>query len=189
MAPQYGKVSDSDATFFVQWMESLLLFGVSYVHMFNLTLRDKGDSMFISKAIDYYKTTGSLSFESISLPFETKAPPGGKIEYNAAETLRMIASNDCLYRNMDTYDYILHIDRDELIVPKSFDTYQEYLASVGGTQSLSEYESIVVRSAFFYKQFEPYQTWSWSALRAAFLDCLRERHVAVPPQFSKSSGP
>ena len=53
MAPQYGKVSDLDAPFFVQWMESLLLFGVSHVHMFNLTLRDKGESMIVSKVIDY----------------------------------------------------------------------------------------------------------------------------------------
>ena len=138
-------------------MESLLLFGISEVNMFNSTLRDLGPSHYYTKALHHYMNIRKLSIKQLPFPFKTRTPPSRKYDYNAVETMRMIATNDCLYRNMDKYDYILHIDRDEVVVPKSYNTYQEFLKSVLAPNLDNKYESIIIQSAFFYKQYSPFK--------------------------------
>jgi hypothetical protein len=124
LTAQYGVLSDYDAAFFVQWIELLYKFGVSNVVMYNTTMRSTGQMY--HKALQYYVDIHMLTLIQAPLPFSVNVSIHGD-EFNAVEALRPITVNDCFYRNRLSYWYFIHIDKDEIMIPRQVTTYQEFL--------------------------------------------------------------
>uniref|UniRef100_A0A8D9AU23 Glycosyltransferase family 92 protein n=1 Tax=Cacopsylla melanoneura TaxID=428564 RepID=A0A8D9AU23_9HEMI len=63
------------------------------------------------------------------------------------------ALNDCLYRNMYLYSYIMFIDLDEFIVPKNNTTLVELISWLSKHLSTHSIGSYSFQNAFFYLQW------------------------------------
>ncbi|VDD87493.1 unnamed protein product [Enterobius vermicularis] len=60
----------------------------------------------------------------------------------------LIPYNDCLYRHIDTHNYILIVDTDELVVPLQSNNWSELLRVTIGNETKHPVTSISVRNVF-----------------------------------------
>ncbi|MCL4150494.1 UNVERIFIED_CONTAM: hypothetical protein GTU68_062827 [Idotea baltica] len=67
----------------------------------------------------------------------------------------IITYNDCLYRNIYDFKFIIPLDIDEVIIPVAKDTWAEMLDDYlrEDRQALKRYASLAVRNAYFFKQY------------------------------------
>jgi hypothetical protein len=85
------------------------------------------------------------------LPFSVNLSIHGD-EFNAVEALRPVTVNDCFYRNRLSYWYFIHIDKDEIMIPRQFKTYQEFLKDfLAKNPHENLTPSLEVPSSFYYK--------------------------------------
>lgn len=162
MTAQYGSVTDNDVPFFTQWIEMLFKFGVNKVVMYNSTMRVSGK--FYHKIIKYYTQKGLLEFTQFPLPISHN-PTVKDEELYAVEAIRSLAVNDCFYREIRKHWYFLHIDKDELPVPRNGDeTYQQLLSKFLNTTRIiysgehndtrhrtDQLPAIAMYSTFYYR--------------------------------------
>ena len=89
------------------------------------------------------------------------------------------ALNDCLYRNMNRFKYLMMIDMDEMIIPYQNTTLVEMLSDLG-TRNLiqagkavspSQVSSYSFQNAFFYLQWPDDPTFLTSPPLSALLPC------------------
>ena len=94
MASLYGKLSEEDVPYFVNWMETLHVLGVGHVSMNNASLSFSDDV--IRSAFAYYSDIGWLTM--------THYPPivnhweSPKEDDAATEGINKMATGDCVYR-------------------------------------------------------------------------------------------
>ena len=126
-------------------------------------------AQFYTKALEYYVQKQVLEIRDLAFPLRSfdyfndlDIADSENERWWSSEIVYMVAANDWLYRNRkQMFSYILHIDRDEVVLPPlQTDTYQELLRHF-----LSKHHhhrrrrhvdcvtSIMIRSAFFYTQF------------------------------------
>lgn len=67
----------------------------------------------------------------------------------------LITYNDCLYRNLHSSHFIIPLDIDEIIVPKTYYTWKETLSYLFNSRPnlQEEYASFSVRNAYFLEEF------------------------------------
>lgn len=96
------------------------------------------------------KRTETVKFESPPFrecggnPYEESLWTKRKIE--------VITYNDCFYRNLYEAEFVIPLDLDEIIVPKSSENWQEAFLSHFGDQT-PEYASFSVRNAYFFSDY------------------------------------
>ena len=147
MASFYGKLSTEDVPYFVNWMETLKILGVSEVSINNATLHFMDELP--KKMFDYYQSVHRLTF--------THYPPVHdkwrtlKEEDAATEAINKITTGDCIYRNIKRYWYTLIIDMDEIPVPRYHATYQDFISEYTRKHpNTSSAHCLAMRSSFFY---------------------------------------
>ena len=91
----------------VEWIETQLILGVAKI-IFHV--RDVNREMM--KVLRFYEQLGKVDIESMT------TPDGLDAQWMKNE---MIGFNDCLYKNMYRFKYLLPIDVDEIIVPTRTD--------------------------------------------------------------------
>lgn len=101
----------------VEWLELLKILGASKVFLYELEVHPN-----ISKVLQYYKSTGLVQLTPITLPGDQPNLPGFRHLYlkNKLTNKRqneIIPYNDCLYRNLYSYEYLALLDIDEIIMP------------------------------------------------------------------------
>lgn len=64
--------------------------------------------------------------------------------------LEVLSYNDCFYRNLGNSDYVIPIDIDEIIVPKTENSYQNMINNYFSESKYKKYSSISVRNAYFF---------------------------------------
>lgn len=106
------------STRLVEWIELLGLLGADKIFLYELEVHPN-----ISKVLNYYQKTGKIVLTPITLPGEQPNIPGLRHMYLKSKITskrqnEVIPYNDCLYRNLYSYDYIALMDTDEVILPK-----------------------------------------------------------------------
>ena len=150
--PLFGNFTFRNASYLVSWMESLRYFGVQRAHIIYDALST--DSC-IEKIFQYYVNLGYITFEHIPHQlYETEVP----VNMTDAMSQSVVGPivNDCFYRRLNDYRYTLHIDYDEILVPRYnasyLDVISRYMASHPRDVRAC---SVCSRSAFFYTNTAP----------------------------------
>ena len=111
----------------VEWIELLGLLGAEKIFFYELEVHPN-----ISKVLRYYADRGRIQLTKISLPGEQPNIPGLRHMYLKSKITskrqnEVIPYNDCLYRNLHTFQYIALMDTDEVIMPKNVQTWPELM--------------------------------------------------------------
>ncbi|EFX71575.1 hypothetical protein DAPPUDRAFT_308785 [Daphnia pulex] len=144
----------------VEWIELLGLLGADKIFLYELEVHPNA-----SKVLQHYQETGQVELTPISLPGDQPNLPGLRHLYLKSKIINkrqneLIPYNDCLYRNLNSYDYIALLDTDEVIMPREVSTWNELmekvLAEVPSNKSPSSYN---FRNVYFWDDAEHSHTW------------------------------
>ena len=152
MASLYGRLGADDLPYFVSWMETLQLLGVSEVTVNNALMHLHP---VIVRAFQHYHRLGRLFVTSYPVAHEGEWAQPGRDDA-ATESMNKVATAECFYRNVKRYWWTLIIDLDEIPVPRIAKTYQAYLTNY--FQRFPHHKQahcLTMRSAFFYLSQEP----------------------------------
>ncbi|XP_022244175.1 uncharacterized protein LOC106461494 isoform X1 [Limulus polyphemus] len=114
----------------VEWLEVLNILGAKKVFMYELEIHPN-----ISKVLSYYQNKGLVELTPITLPGNQPNIPGFRHLYLKSKLTHkrqneVIPYNDCLYRNIYSYDYLVLLDVDEVIMPVKHTNWRELMAEV-----------------------------------------------------------
>ena len=129
-AVMFGSFTAEAAPLFIEWFELHRMFGVTEFTLYNATAQLSAD---VQRVFDYYTKRGLLQLHQIQPPDFARHV---KNRY-AADLGMRLALNDCMYRNMYRYRYIVVVDLDEILVPLQHRSYQQLMAQ--RQQSIDEY--------------------------------------------------
>lgn len=138
----------------VEWIELVRHLGADKIFLYELEVHPN-----ITKVLNYYQEKGIVEVTPITLPGYQPNIPGLIHMYLKKKLVNkrqneLIPYNDCLYKNMYKYKYIVIKDVDEVIMPKGQyilwkdlmdDVYQKSLQ-----QKKVERASYNVRNAYFF---------------------------------------
>ena len=114
----------------VEWLELLKILGASKVFLYDLEVHPN-----ISKVIDHYSQEGLVEVTKISLPGNQPNLPGFRHLYLKKKLTdkrqnELIPYNDCLYRNLYSFEYLALLDIDEIIMPLRHDNWSDMMDEV-----------------------------------------------------------
>lgn len=130
----------------VEWIEILQLLGVDKVFVYVINVHPR-----MMKALEFYEIAGKVKVERISMP-------EGLPDRNRSQTQSyqndVISYNDCLYKNMYEYHFLVPLDIDEIVLPTAQDseTWADLLTLViqAGRSIKDElFSAYAVRNVFF----------------------------------------
>lgn len=137
----------------VEWIELLNLLGAGKIFFYNLDVHEN-----ISKVLHYYQKRGIVELSPLTLPGDQPNLPEYqhlylKSKLTAKRQNELIPYNDCLYRNLNSYQYLALLDIDEIIMPLKHHNWYDLMQEVE-TLSLSEQNysraSYNVRNVYFF---------------------------------------
>lgn len=114
----------------VEWIELLRLLGAQKIFLYELEVHAN-----ISKVLSHYQQEGIVELTKITLPGDQPNLVGFRHMYlkNKLTHKRqneLIPYNDCLYRNLYSYDYLALLDIDEVIMPLVHSNWSSLMAQV-----------------------------------------------------------
>ncbi|KAH9423488.1 hypothetical protein DERP_003767 [Dermatophagoides pteronyssinus] len=118
----------------VEWIELLRLLGANKIFLYELEIHPN-----ISKVLDYYQRDGHQP----NLPGFRHLYLKNKLTHKRQNEL--IPYNDCLYRNLYSYDYVALLDIDEIIMPIKHSNWSDLMAEI---QRLSLMEKNYTRASY-----------------------------------------
>lgn len=137
----------------VEWIELLHLLGAGKIFLYELDVHEN-----ISKVLNYYAQRGIVELSPITLPGDQPNLPEYqhlylKTKLTAKRQNELIPYNDCLYRNLNSYEYLALLDIDEIIMPLKHRSWYELMHEVERA-SLKEQNysraSYNVRNVYFF---------------------------------------
>ena len=152
----YGSVPDAEAHWLIEWFELHRLLGVTEIHIYNGTLQLEPQ---IARIFAHYQTQGMLKVTQQPPPVDY--PPA---EYKmAAKMATRSALNDCMYKNMYRFHFMIIVDMDEVIIPAKHDNYTQLMQALNNNNYNNT--SLRFHSKAFYLEYEPLSTNTSSLLR------------------------
>ncbi len=133
----------------VEWMELQHILGVSKVTAYNHSMTDETARIFL-----HYADKGFVDFRQ-TVPFreETDGSPFHRMKMHQAPTV-----NDCIYRNMYSFNKILVLDYDELIVPRLHNKLSKMIAAIDRHYPTDHpARNYIFRNTVFPSEFSPDQ--------------------------------
>ena len=114
----------------VEWLELLYKLGAHKVFVYELAIHPN-----VSKVLKYYESLDKVELTKITLPGEQPNIPEFMHIYLKSKITNkrqneVIPYNDCLYKNMYRYDYITLLDIDEIIMPKTTNSWKELMETI-----------------------------------------------------------
>lgn len=114
----------------IEWIELLNMLGAKKIFFYELEVHPN-----ISKVLKHYVQTGVVDNTPITLPGDMPNLPALrhhflKLKMNHKRQNELIPYNDCLYRNLYSYDYIALLDVDEVIMPINHKGWGDLMESV-----------------------------------------------------------
>lgn len=114
----------------VEWIELIGLLGADKIFFYELQVHPN-----ISKVLQYYEQLGRVDITPITLPGGQPNVPSFQHMYLSKKTNNkrqneLIPYNDCLYRHMYEYEYLVLLDVDEVIMPVQDATWQELIKRI-----------------------------------------------------------
>ena len=136
----------------VEWLEANRMWGVGEINIYATAIDSVTDSI-----LKRYSDTGFVKYR------QSPGPLGDG--YRDAIRLSMSpVINDCMYRNLYRYRYVMSTDIDEMIVPASpHHNYAEMLtaAAAAATRSNAVVHSFVFRNVYFFLDFGATEKEPW----------------------------
>lgn len=123
----------------IEWIEMVRILGASHIFISKLHIHPN-----MEKVIQYYEMLGSISVTNFSLPGSQPNNAGKQHNYIYSDIQKqihneMISLYDCLYRAIiASYDYLIVMDIDEMLVPMKRDTWHELLDDLESNHSNSD---------------------------------------------------
>lgn len=114
----------------VEWIELLGLLGASKIYFYQLALHEN-----VSRVLRHYERLGRVGITPLTLPGSQTNSPGFQHLYlkrNAWQKRmnELVPYNDCFYRHMYEYEFIVLLDVDEVIVPIQDDTWLSLMRKI-----------------------------------------------------------
>lgn len=114
----------------VEWIELLSLLGADKIFLYQLEIHPN-----ISKVLEHYVEKGMVDLTPISLPGHQPNLKRLQHLYLKAKTNNkrqneLIPYNDCLYRNLYRYRYLVLLDIDEVILPRTQPSWEKLMQDV-----------------------------------------------------------
>uniref|UniRef100_A0A6P7GVL3 Glycosyltransferase family 92 protein n=1 Tax=Diabrotica virgifera virgifera TaxID=50390 RepID=A0A6P7GVL3_DIAVI len=113
-----------------EWIEMLDVTGVNKIFLYELYTHPN-----TRRILNYYEKMGKIQVTALTLPGGQSNVPFLQHFYLQKQILRkrldeIVPYNDCFYRNMYRYKYIIVIDTDEVIVPMKDDNLKALMHRV-----------------------------------------------------------
>lgn len=174
----------------VEWIELLRRLGADKIFFYQLQVHPN-----ISKVLAYYEARGAVHVTPLTLPGGQPNVPGFQHLYltkkvNHKRQNELIPYNDCLYRNLYTYEYIALLDVDEVIMPIRVDTWRELMNTVVAKARAVRNEtraSYNVRNVYFLDDL--IHTHGWFKTIPRYMHMLqhvyRSKNYTKPNQYVK----
>lgn len=135
LPPLFGDVSLS---LLIQFIELSKILGASHFTFYKHNISET-----VEKILIYYQNLGEVTVVNWTLPPEVSER---EIWYHG----QILAIQDCLYRNMARFEYLIFVDIDEFIIPKNEMTWIEMLNSNINNDKMPELTAgYSFKSAFF----------------------------------------
>lgn len=129
----------------VEWIEILSLLGADKFFIYVINIHPN-----MMRTLEYYEKIGKVQVEKITEP---EGVPTRKESVTQWLQNEMTSLNDCMYKNMYAYDFLLPLDIDEIVMPvKDEDrTWKDLLIrEVASSQNQNEISpAYVVHNVFF----------------------------------------
>lgn len=140
----------------IEWIELLNILGADKIFFYELHVHAN-----VSKVLNYYVKEGKVEVTPITLPGGQPNLAGFQHLYltkrvNHKRQNELIPYNDCLYRNMYRYEYIVLLDIDEVIMPVQATNWRELMDTVLKKALAEKNEtraSYNVRNVYFLDDF------------------------------------
>ncbi|XP_045589953.1 uncharacterized protein [Procambarus clarkii] len=139
----------------LEWLELLYILGVDKVFIYKYTVH-----VSVEKVLDYYERQGKVKIIPLTLPGDQPNEPKLRSVYLRRAVWQkrrneLVPYNDCLYRNIYLYDYVIPLDTDEVIIPVKSYTWSEMFAELkrGDPKALDKYASFSAQNAYFLDVF------------------------------------
>ncbi|XP_067005615.2 uncharacterized protein [Anabrus simplex] len=139
----------------VEWIELNRLLGADHFFIYVYSVHSN-----VQTVLNYYHKKGQVTVVPITLPGRQPNEPHIRSRYLKKHLWQkrrneLVPYNDCLYRNIEMYKFVLPLDIDEVIVPvKNLswrDMFDELLAE--DPEILDKFSSFSVRNAYFFDSF------------------------------------
>lgn len=146
----------------VEWLELLYLLGADKVFFYQLQVHPN-----ISKVLQHYEQRGKVSVTPLTLPGGQPNAPAFQHLYLTKKTNNkrqneLIPYNDCLYKNLYSYDYIALLDIDEVIMPvkdPDWDTLMTKVVTTSNKEHATPRASYNVRNVYFLDDLQHAHGW------------------------------
>ena len=140
----------------IEWIELIRLLGASQIFFYDLESHPN-----IKKVLNFYEKQHFVDLTTLTLPGSQPNIPGFRHWYLKKKLTNkrqneLTPYNDCLYRNLYSYKYLVLLDIDEVIMPlvhqnwSELINYVEELALKINHRSRSSYN---VRNVYFFDDF------------------------------------
>ena len=135
---------DMDHNYLIEWMEMNLMFGVEHFTIYHDHLSKGALSV-----LKNYELEGVVTLRETLPPLLEKHTKEGLLS-------RLITINDCLYRNMYHYKYILVGEFTHVIVPRYHDNYESMMSHIYQLETGDKlYNSYVFSNVNFWLNLAP----------------------------------
>lgn len=139
----------------IEWLELISILGASKILMYKYTLHHN-----VGKVLDYYQRKGKVVIVPLTLPGDQPNEPKQRTRYLKKALWQkrrneLITYNDCLYRNIYLYDYVVPLDIDEVVIPVGTYTWSQMFTKLlrKQPQLLNKYASFSAQNVYFLDVF------------------------------------
>jgi hypothetical protein len=131
----------------INWVEMNKVLGVTEINIYNASMTSDADAVF-----SYYR--GLIVVHQIVPPVPDRTYGGVKLGSPAG-------LNDCMYRNMHRYRYLIIIDFDEVITPRPDVNYASLMTLIDRSRQTTNrlVHSYSAKNAYFYLSYPPDMTY------------------------------
>ncbi|XP_063854098.1 uncharacterized protein LOC135096507 isoform X2 [Scylla paramamosain] len=147
----------------VEWLELMFLLGAHKVFLYDMGVHSN-----MSKIFRYYESQGKVDLKSLTLPGDQPNDRDLLDIYLKHKVVNkrqneVIPYNDCLYRNMNRYKFIVLLDTDEIIMPRTtqnWETLMKKIAPEVMSGSGHPRSSYVARHVYFLDSMQEEHGWA-----------------------------
>ncbi|CAL4148677.1 unnamed protein product, partial [Meganyctiphanes norvegica] len=139
----------------VEWIEMNFILGADKIFMYQYRVHPN-----VSLVLDYYIKKGKVEVIPLTLPGTQPNDPEERSLYIKRQIWQkrrneIVPYNDCLYKNLYTYNFIIPLDIDEVIVPVNAYNWPEMFGKIfkEDPNALKKYSSFSVQNAYFFNFF------------------------------------
>ncbi|XP_037077783.1 uncharacterized protein LOC119098840 [Pollicipes pollicipes] len=149
----------------VEWLETLRAVGAQKVFLYELEVHPN-----ISKVLRHYQEEGLVEVTPLTLAGEQpNLSPLQRLYLRKKVVNRrqseLVPYNDCFYRNLYRYEYVVLLDTDEVIMPTAYISWTDLMtaivprADVQARKRGKEIASYNVRNVYFFDAPDHEHTW------------------------------